>query len=81
MGITNAEPRIGRIVMAVGKAGERAERDLLGIAIGGIQIAEAGESVPDFDAKAVVKHLRSRQIQLTIDIGVGRGKARVWSAL
>jgi len=81
VGIAGAEPRAGRIVMAVGKAGERAERDLLGIAIGGVQIAEAGETLPDFDAKAVVKHLKSGQVHFTIDIGIGRGKARVWSAL
>ena len=81
IGIAGAEPRAGRIVMAVGKAGERAERDLLGIAIGGVQIAAAGETLPDFDAKAVVKHLKAGQVHFTIDIGIGRGKARVWSAL
>ena len=67
--------------LAVGKAGERAERDLLGIAIGGIQVAEAGETLPDFDAKAVIKHLKAGQVHFTINIGIGRGKARVWSAL
>ena len=81
IGIAGAEPRAGRIVMAVGKAGERAERDLLGIAIGGVQIAAAGETLPDFDAKAVVKHLKAGQVHFTINIGIGRGKARVWSAL
>ena len=81
VGIAGAEPRAGRIVMAVGKAGERAERDLLGIAIGGVQIAAAGETLPDFDAKAVVKHLKAGQVHFTINIGIGRGKARVWSAL
>jgi glutamate N-acetyltransferase/amino-acid N-acetyltransferase len=81
VGVAGAEPRVGRIVMAVGKAGERAERDLLGIAIGGIQVAEAGETLPDFDAKAVMKHLKAGQVHFTINIGIGRGKARVWSAL
>jgi glutamate N-acetyltransferase/amino-acid N-acetyltransferase len=81
VGIAGAEPRVGRIVMAVGKAGERAERDRLGIAIGGVQIAVAGEVLSDFDAKAVVKHLKAGWIHFTIDIGIGRGKARVWSAL
>ncbi len=80
-GIAGAEPRSGRIVMAIGKAGEKAERDRLGIAIGGIQVAEGGEAVPDFDAQAVTEHLRTGQVHFTVDIGIGRGKARVWSAL
>ena len=61
--------------------GERAKRDLLGIAIGGIEIAESGETLLDFDEKAVVKHLEAGQVHFMIDIGIGRGKARVWSAL
>ena len=80
-GIAGAEPRAGRIVMAVGKAGEKAERDLLGISIGDVVVAKAGESLPDIDEGAVISHLKSGQVHLTIDIGIGRGKARVWSAL
>jgi len=80
-GIAGAEPRAGRIVMAVGKAGEKAERDLLGISIGDVVVAKAGESLPDIDEGAVVSHLKSGQVHLTIDIRIGHGKARVWSAL
>ena len=80
-GIDGAEPRAGRIVMAVGKAGEKAERDLLSISIGNIAVAKAGESVAYIDEGAVISHLKSGQVHLTIDIGIGRGKARVWSAL
>ena len=80
-GIAGAEPRAGRIVMAVGKAGEKAERDLLGISIGDIVVAKSGESSPNIDEGAVVSHLRSGQVHFTVDIGIGRGKARVWSAL
>jgi len=80
-GVAGAEPRVGHIVMAVGKAGEKAERDLLGISIGNIVVAKAGESLADIDESAVGSHLKSGQVHLTIDIGIGRGKARVWSAL
>jgi glutamate N-acetyltransferase/amino-acid N-acetyltransferase len=80
-GIAGAEPRAGRIVMAVGKAGEKAERDLLGISIGDIVVAKSGESSPNIDEGAVVSHLRSGQVHFTVDIGIGRGNARVWSAL
>ena len=80
-GIFGAEPRVGRIVMAVGKAGEKAERDLLSISIGKVLVAKAGETLANFDEAAVDSHLKSSQVHFTIDIGLGRGKARVWSAL
>lgn len=80
-GIFGVEPRVGRIVMAVGKAGERAERDLLSISIGEVLVAKAGETLANFDEGAVISHLKSNQVHFTIDIGLGRGKARVWSAL
>jgi hypothetical protein len=49
--------------------------------ISDIRIAEAMETLPDFDEKAVVKHLKAWQEHFMINIGIGRGKARVWSAL
>lgn len=81
VGIAGAEPRAGRIVMAVGKSGEKADRDRLGIAIGDITIADRGEAVAEFDADAVVRHLKGNRIHMTVDIGIGRGKARLWAAL
>lgn len=47
----------------------------------GIQIAEVGETLADFDEKAVVKHLKVGQVHFLINIGIRRGKGRVWSAL
>jgi len=72
---------VGRIVMAVGKAGEAAERDKLGIAIGGIEMAVAGETLPGFDQRAVRRNLRSDAVGIAVDLGIGRGRARVWTAL
>ncbi len=69
----------GRIVMAVGKAGEKADRDRLKIAIGGVAIAAKGEVVPGYDETPVAKHMAGRGIDIAVDIGVGRGKAVVWT--
>jgi glutamate N-acetyltransferase/amino-acid N-acetyltransferase len=69
----------GRIVMAVGKSGEEADRDKLVIAIGGIRICEKGGPVPGYDEAPVARHMAGREIQIEIDLGIGRGRARVWT--
>ena len=69
----------GRIVMAVGKAGEKADRDRLAIAVGGIRIAENGGPVPDYDEAPVSEHMKGREIMIAVDLGIGRGKATVWT--
>jgi len=69
----------GRIVMAVGKSGEKADRDTLGIAIGGIQIAADGGPLPDYREGPVAEHMKGREIHIAIDIGLGAGKATVWT--
>jgi len=69
----------GRIVMAVGKSGEKADRDALAITIGGIPVAAAGEVVPDYDETPVAKHFKGQDIHITVDVGVGKGKATVWT--
>ena len=65
--------------MAVGKAGEKADRDRLVIAIGGIEIAREGEVVPGYDEAPVARHMKGREIDIAVDVGVGRGKATVWT--
>ena len=69
----------GRIVMAVGKAGEKADRNKLGIAVGGIQIAAEGGPVPGYREGPVAEHMKGRNIDITVDIGIGRGQATVWT--
>ncbi len=69
----------GRIVMAVGKAGEKADRDRLGIAVGGIQIATEGGPVPGYDEGPVAEHMKGRNIRIVVDIGIGSGRATVWT--
>jgi len=77
--LAGADANWGRIVMAVGKAGEPADRDRLSIAMGGVPITEAGQVLDDYDEAPVAEHLKGREIHIGIDIGLGRGKARVWT--
>jgi glutamate N-acetyltransferase/amino-acid N-acetyltransferase len=69
----------GRIVMAVGKSGEPADRDKLGIAIGGVQVARDGMVVAGYDEAPVAAHMKTRSIDIEVDIGIGRGHATVWT--
>jgi glutamate N-acetyltransferase / amino-acid N-acetyltransferase len=69
----------GRIVMAVGKAGEPADRDLLSIAIGGTWMARNGAVVEGYDEAPVVAHMKGQEIEIAIDLGLGRGRATAWT--
>jgi glutamate N-acetyltransferase/amino-acid N-acetyltransferase len=69
----------GRIVMAVGKAGEKADRDKLAISLGGVRIAEKGGPVPGYDEAPVAKHMAGRDIRMALDLGIGKGRATVWT--
>jgi len=69
----------GRIVMAVGKAGEKADRDRLVIAIGGTRICEKGGPVPGYDEAPVARHMAGRDLHIEVDLGIGSGRATVWT--
>jgi glutamate N-acetyltransferase/amino-acid N-acetyltransferase len=69
----------GRIVMAIGKSGEKAERDLLSVAIGGVVIARDGERVEAYDEAPVAAHMKTRDIRIAVDLAIGTGEATVWS--
>ena len=77
--LSAGDPNWGRIIMAVGKAGEKADRDRLSVSIGGIRIAAEGGPVPDYDETPVADHMKGREITIGVDIGIGRGKATVWT--
>ena len=77
--IAGEDANWGRIVMAVGKSGERADRDKLRISIGGIRITDNGQVVPHYDETPVVKHIKGTDIVIDIDLGIGRGRATVWT--
>ena len=77
--IAGCDPNWGRIVMAVGKSGEKADRDRLGIAIGGTEIARQGLVVPDYDETPVAAYMKGDEIDISVDVGVGRGRFTVWT--
>ncbi len=77
--IAGEDPNWGRIVMAVGKSGAKAERDKLKIAIGGVEITASGMVVEGFDEGPVAAHMRGKEIAIDVDIGLGRGRATVWT--
>lgn len=67
----------GRVVMAVGKAGEPAERDLLSISFGDICVAREGARAPEYDEATTSEYMKNDVIDITVDIGLGDGAARV----
>jgi glutamate N-acetyltransferase/amino-acid N-acetyltransferase len=69
----------GRIVMAVGKAGEPADRDRLQIWFGDVRVAFEGERDPDYSEAAASAVMKNEDIPVRVDLGLGSGTARVWT--
>lgn len=77
--IAGEDANWGRVVMAVGKSGERADKERLSIKIGGNVVARDGAVVSGYDEAPVAKHMKGRQILIEVDVAVGRGRATVWT--
>lgn len=77
--IAGEDANWGRVVMAVGKAGEPADRDRLDIGFGDIVVAKQGARAPSYDEVAVSDYMKGDNIVITADLGLGRGKATVWT--
>jgi glutamate N-acetyltransferase/amino-acid N-acetyltransferase len=77
--IAGEDANWGRVVMAVGKAGEPADRDRLDIGFGDIVVARQGARAPSYDEVAVSDYMKGDTIVITADLGIGRGKATVWT--
>jgi len=77
--IAGEDANWGRVVMAVGKSGEPADRDRLSISIGGTVIAQNGDRADDYDETPVAAHMKTRNIDIDVDLGLGQGKAQVWT--
>jgi len=77
--IAGEDANWGRVVMAVGKAGQPADRDRLSISFGNIQVAKNGIPVDGYDETPVAAHLKEQNIRIGIDIGIGDGIATVWT--
>lgn len=77
--IAGSDANWGRVVMAVGKAGEPADRDRLAIWFGDLRVAHAGEPDPDYSEEAASAYMRGREVAIRVDLGLGRGRDTVWS--
>jgi glutamate N-acetyltransferase/amino-acid N-acetyltransferase len=75
--VAGEDPNWGRIVMAVGKAGEPADRDRLSIRLGGMVLAEAGWRSPGYDEAAAAAYMKRAEIEIGVDLGLGQGRAVV----
>ncbi|KQM17173.1 arginine biosynthesis protein ArgJ [Sphingomonas sp. Leaf24] len=77
--IAGEDANWGRVVMAVGKAGEAAERDKLAIRFGTTQVAEGGVAVAGYDEAPVAAHLQGQEVEIGVDLNLGEGRATVWT--
>lgn len=77
--IAGEDANWGRVVMAVGKAGEAADRDKLSIRFGTTQVASGGLAVEGYDEAPVAAHLKGQDIVIGVDLGLGEGRATVWT--
>ena len=69
----------GRVVMAVGKAGEEADRDKLAIWFGDVRVAFRGARDPNYDEEVVSALMKQDEIKIKVNIGLGDGAAKVWT--
>jgi glutamate N-acetyltransferase / amino-acid N-acetyltransferase len=75
--IAGEDANWGRVVMAVGKAGEPADRDRLSIWFNGVRVAHKGMRDPDYDEVAVSEEMKKQVIELRVGLGIGSGRDRV----
>ncbi len=77
--IAGEDPNWGRVVMAVGKSGARADRDTLAIWFGDIKVAENGWVSPEYDEDRAAAYMKQQELTIQVDLGLGGGTARVWT--
>ncbi|MCY4335358.1 MAG: bifunctional glutamate N-acetyltransferase/amino-acid acetyltransferase ArgJ [Litoreibacter sp.] len=77
--IAGEDANWGRIVMAVGKSGARADRDLLSISFGDILVADNGWRAPDYSEEAASAYMKNEEIKITVDLGLGNRQFTAWT--
>ncbi len=77
--MAGADANWGRIVMAIGKCGQRVDAAKLAIAIGGIVVTEGGRRRDDYAEGPLAAHLKGAEITIQADLRLGCGQARVWT--
>lgn len=75
--IAGEDANWGRVVMAVGKAGEPADRDKLSISFNGIRVAKSGARDPSYDEAQVSEAMKAPEIAIKVSLGLGKGRDRV----
>ncbi len=73
------DPNWGRIIMAIGKSGEAADRDRLKIEIGPHLVATNGERAAGYDEATVAAYMKNAELKISVDVGVGQSQATVWT--
>ncbi|MGH1463997.1 MAG: bifunctional glutamate N-acetyltransferase/amino-acid acetyltransferase ArgJ [Cognatishimia sp.] len=77
--IAGEDPNWGRVVMAIGKSGAAADRDLLSIRFGDVLVAEKGWVSPDYSEEAGAAYMRQSNLKVSVDLGLGAGQCTVWT--
>lgn len=77
--IAGEDANWGRVVMAVGKSGAKADRDLLSIRFGDITVAEQGWRAPDYSEDVASAYMKNPELELGVDLGLGKGQSTVWT--
>lgn len=77
--IAGEDPNWGRVVMAIGKSGAAADRDLLTIKFGHILVAEKGWVADSYTEEAGAAYMKDQELTISVDLGLGSGSATVWT--
>ena len=77
--IAGEDPNWGRVVMAIGKSGAAADRDLLSIRFGDVLVAEKGWVSPGYREEDAAEHMKGQNLVIGVDLGLGTGRATVWT--
>ena len=77
--IAGGDPNWGRVVMAVGKSGEKADRDRLRIQFGDTLVAEKGQVAPGYKEAFGAAYMKQAAVEISVDIGLGKGRFTAWT--
>jgi glutamate N-acetyltransferase/amino-acid N-acetyltransferase len=77
--IAGCDANWGRVVMAIGKSGEAADRDSLVITFGGLPVAKAGARDPRYNEEKLSAYMKRKEIEIGVDVAVGDGRAQIWT--
>ncbi len=77
--LAGEDPNWGRIVMAIGKSGARADRDSISIRFGDILVAKEGWVNPEYSEEKAAAYMKNQELEIHVDLGLGGGTAVVWT--